>query len=329
MAPMARAVWTGSISFGLVTIPVRMYPATASARPRFHMVDRETGRRIRYRRVVEEPAVDEPPVEEAPPAEAGPEPLEDQGPRSEAPAPPVEPVEDEVPAERPRAPAEREVPYSEVVRGYDVGGGEHVVVEPEELEALRPEPSRTIEIEHFVTLSDVDPVHFDKSYHLGPADDLGVKPYTLLRVAMERTGRAAVGRFVLRSREHLVVIRPTAGILGLETMYFEDELRRPAERWTGEVAEMESELTDAEVNMAERLIDALGAVWEPSRYRDPYRERMMELIRSRAPVPEPAAAEEPAEASVVDLMAVLKASVEAIDQANRPKRRRAGRSGSH
>lgn len=291
---MARAVWTGSISFGLVSIPVRLYPATSPRDPRSHLVDRQTGRRIRYRRVVEEP----PPAEEEPPRPAEPTP-----------------------------PAEREVPYQEVARGYDVGGGQHVVVEREELEALRPEPTRMIEIEHFVSMSEVDPVFFEKSYHLTPADDAAEKPYALLRVVTERTGRVAVGRFVLRSREHLVLIRPTAGILGLETLYFEDEVRRPDERWVGAIEMVEGKLTEAEVRMAEKLVESLAEDWEPSRYADPYRERVLDLIRSRAPVEEPA----PVEAggpSVPDLMAALKASVEAAKGAGSKRKRRAGGAGA-
>jgi DNA end-binding protein Ku len=306
---MARAVWTGSISFGLVSIPVRLFPARSPRDPRFHLVDRSTGRRIRYRRVVEEPPAE--------PAPSGP--AETTEARTETPAEPR--------TETPAAPTEREVPYSEVVKGYDVGEGRHVVVEPEELETLRPEPSRAIEIEHFVGMGDVDPVHFEKSYHLAPADEIAQKPYALLRVAMERTGRVGVGRFVLRSREHLALIRPTSGILGLETLYFEDELRRPAAGWMRSTEAVEAVLTDREVTMAKQLVDALAAEWDPSRYQDPYRERVLDLIRSRAPVEEPPAGEEAP--SVVDLMAALRASVEAATEASGSKRRRrSGEAGS-
>jgi DNA end-binding protein Ku len=297
---MPRSVWSGAISFGLVNIPVRLYPATSPRDPRFHLVDRETGRRIRHRRVVEEP---HPPDEE-----------EEQ----EQPAPTSSPGGSPS--------AEREVPYAEVARGFDVGDGRQVVVDREELEALRPEPSRAIEIEHFVALSDVDPRHFEKSYYLAPADEIAEKPYGLLRVAMERTGRVAVGRFVLRSREHLVLIRPTEGILGLETMYFADEVRPPAGRWPAAVASVEEALAPSEIDMAERLIEALAAEWDPAQYEDPYRERVLDLIRSRAPQEEPPPVEEPTP-SVVDLMAVLRASVEAATggrRSGRPRRKAGG-----
>ena len=301
---MPRAVWSGAISFGLVNIPVRLYPATSPRDPRFRLVDRQTGRRIRHRRVVEEP----PPPDEA---------EQEEELATTAPSP-----------ERPVS-AEREVPYDEMARGFDVGDGRQVVVDREELEALRPEPSRVIEIEHFVALSDVDPRHFEKSYYLAPADEIAEKPYGLLRVAMERTGRVAVGRFVLRSREHLVLIRPTAGMLGLETMYFADEVRPPVSSWPSALASVEAALSPAEIDMAARLIEALAAEWDPARYEDPYRERVLDLIRSRAPQEEPQPVEEP-RASVEDLMAVLRASVEAAKGgrgSGRPRRKAGGQGG--
>jgi DNA end-binding protein Ku len=297
---MPRAVWTGSISFGLVNIPVRLYPGTSPKRPRFHLVDRQTGQRVRYRRVVGDvPTVDEasPPGEPVPPSDD---------------RPPEPAAESQVRSERPSS-GEREVAYEDLARGYEITPGEQVVVEQEELEALRPEPSRTIDIEHFVSLAEIDPVHFEKSYQLGPADDIAEKPYALLREAMERTGRVAVGRFVLRTREHLVVIRPTRGILGLETMYFGDEVRDPM---PDALEAAGTKVKKAEIDMARGLIEVLSADWDPGRYRDPYRERVLELIKAREPVEVP---EEEVEAgpSVTDLMDVLKASVEAAREAKR------------
>jgi DNA end-binding protein Ku len=187
-------------------------------------------------------------------------------------------------------------------------------VEAEELEALRPEPSREIEIEHFVALAEIDPVYFEKSYQLVPADDFAGKPYALLRQAMERSGRVAVGRFVLRTREHLVVIRPTRGILGLETMYFADEVREvegPA------LQAAHAAVTEREVDMAGRLIEALSDDWDPARYRDPYRERVLELIRAREPMEMPPDEEKAGSSPpIADLMAALKSSVEAAKQAS-------------
>jgi DNA end-binding protein Ku len=330
---MPRSVWNGSISFGLVSIPVRLYPATSPRDPRFHLVDRQTGRRIRYRRVVEDP----PPPEEEPSDEVEEQRLDNEAFEEERPAAPATertpsaPTErgstPEGPESRPPRPVEREVGSTEVARGYDVGGGQHVVVESEELESLRPEPSRSIDIEHFVLLGDVDPVHFEKSYQLAPADEIAEKPYVLLRAAMERSGRVAIGRFVLRSREHLVLIRPTAGILGLETLYFADEVRRAEGRWVATLAAVEAELSSREVDMAERLIEALGEEWDPARYEDPYRERVLDLIRSRAPQEAPTPVEEEPAASVTDLMAVLRASVDAAKEARGPRGRRGRKAG--
>ena len=204
--------------------------------------------------------------------------------------------------------------YEDLARGYEIAPGQQVVMEPEELEALRPEPSRVIDIEHFVSLAEIDPVHFEKSYQLAPADDIAEKPYALLREAMERTGRVAVGRFVLRTREHLVVIRPARGILGLETMYFADEVREAvpeALRAAG------TKVKKAEIDMAKGLIEVLSDEWDPGRYRDPYRERVLELIRAREPVEVPAEEQDEAGPSVADLMDVLKASVEAAKEASR------------
>jgi DNA end-binding protein Ku len=296
---MPRAVWSGAISFGMVSIPVRLYPATSPRDPRFHLIDRATGRRVRYRRVVEQPVASAPVEMPSEPPEA----TERAAPASPAPA------------------AEREVAFEDTARGYEIAPGEQVVVEQEELEELRPEPSRVIEIEHFVRLSDIDPVYYEKSYHLAPADEVAEKPYALLREAMERSGRVAVGRFVLRTREHLVAIRPTLGILGLETFYFADEVREPAPAWR-----RAARARDGEVEMARQLIEALAAEWDPAGYRDPYRERVLELLRSREPVAAPDEdVAEPAGPQVPDLMEALKASVEAAREASRKKGRGSGR----
>jgi DNA end-binding protein Ku len=308
-----RAVWTGSISFGLVNVPVRLYPAVSPKDPRFHQVDRETGRRVRYRRVVAEadPAEE---TQELSPASAD----------REAITPARTP--EESPAVRRAVPAEREVRYEDIVKGYEVAEGQQVVLEPEEIEALRPEPSRAIEIEHFVALREIDPVHFEKSYLVAPGEELAEKPYTLLRLAMERAGRVAIGRFVLRSREHLAAIRPTRGILGLETLYFADEVRQPPQQWQLAAS---VEVAQAELEMAEKLIEALAAEWEPGQYEDTYRRWVEDLIRQREPQKMPEEEEEAASGGrLPDLMAALKASVEALsEEPARPKRRKAGGAG--
>jgi DNA end-binding protein Ku len=166
---MARAVWTGSITFGLVNVPVKLYTATEEKDVRFHQFQRQSKRRVHNKRV----------------AEGG----------------------------------ESEVPYEDIVKGYEVNKGEFVIVTPEELEAVAPGRTRTIDIEDFVDLSDIDPIYFARAYYLGPADDAAVRTYRLLVEAMGDTGKAGIGRFVLRSKEYLAAVRPSNGILVLETLF--------------------------------------------------------------------------------------------------------------
>jgi DNA end-binding protein Ku len=285
---MPTAVWTGSISFGLVSIPVRLFRATEPKDPQFRQIDRQTGRRIRHRRVVEE----------------------------EAPVPPETRSDLSEPQEAPGR-VDREVSQEDIVKGFEVEAGRHVILEREEVEQLRPERSQTIDIEHFVALDAIDPVYFEKSYHLAPRDEAALKPYSLLRVAMERAGRVAIGRFVLRTREHLVAIRPTGGILGLETLFYDDEVRPPAAGWPLAPTE---EGSTSEIAMAKQLIDMMAEDWDPALYRDTYRERVLDLVGKREPVE---AEETPSRPEVPDLMAALKASVESQRKSKRaPSRRR-------
>ena len=307
-----RAVWTGSISFGLVSIPVRLYPATSPKDVRFHEIDRRSGRRVRRRTVVRE--TEQPAYEEA--TESG---SEDPRERSASQA-------GSVPQEKPsRAVAssapERQVAREEIVKGFEVEPGRIVQLEREEIEELRPEPSKTIEIEHFVKLEEIDPKFFEKSYHLAPAEDLARRPYALLRTAMQETGRVGLGRFVLRTKEHLVAIRPTGGVLGLETLYFADEINQPLPAWSED-----GDASAKEIKLSMALIEALSAEWSPEGYEDRDRARLMELISSRAPRElEPDADEPPAGPAVSDLMEALKASVEAAQGRKAPKRSRRAR----
>ena len=304
---MPRAVWTGSLGFGLVSIPVRLYPAVEQKDPRFHLLERRSGRRVHNRRVVREAY--EPPLEDqAVEAREGTEPEDTSS--SQAP-----------PSTSPGEPAEREVAGDDIVRGYEVERGRHVILEPEELEALRPEATRVIEIEHFVALDEIDPVFFEKSYYLAPGEEVGEKPYHLLRRAMEEEEQVAIGRFVLRTREHLVAVRPTQGVLGLETLYFADEVRAPLPRWQSESVS----LRKAELEMAKKLIDTMDEPWDPGRYGDPYRERVMELIRQREEAEEVVEGKDEEVAGappVPDLMAALKASVEQLSKPKRPAQKR-------
>lgn len=298
-----RAVWTGSIGFGLVSIPIRLYPAVSPKDPRFHLLDRRTGRRIRNRRVARD-AYEPPPPDEPDTTPSQPESTE------------AEPREHVL-----AAPEERAVSSEDLVRGFEVERGRHVVLEEEELEALRPEATHVIEIEHFVSLDEIDPVFFEKSYHVAPADEAAEKPYHLLRRAMEDESQVAIGRFVLRTREHLVAVRSTLGILGLETLYFADEVREPPSR----ARDVKAPIREGELEMAKRLIRTMREPWDPNRYRDPYRERVLELVRQREgrrEVVEEEVDEAVAPSAVPDLMAALKASVEQLQKEKKPRSRR-------
>ena len=307
-----NAIWTGSISFGLVSIPVRLYPATQPKDVRFHLYDRQSGRRVHYERVTREhePAVFAP------------------GERDDAPAGEAQPS---VPAPRVAAAAAMDrgapVDTADVIRGFELPSGDIVPVEDDELRALAPERSRTIDIEEFVELAAIDPVFFEKSYYAAPARDTSAdKSYLLLLRAMQASGMAGIGRFVLRTKPHLVAIRALDGILGLETLYFGDEVRKPEE-----VARVPAvAVSDRELKAAQQLIGALAMEWVPQKHGDEYREELLELLRSKPARPRGDDVEDGAPPSAVDdLMATLKASVEAAKRkgqdSGRPRRRIVGR----
>ncbi len=250
-----QAIWTGSISFGLVTVPVRLVSATKSRDVRFNQLEAATGSRIRYRRVSEQSG--------------------------------------------------EEVPNDQIVKGYELENGHYVVLENDELAALKPTASRAIEIEDFVDLSEIDPVYFEQPYYLVPDKD-AAKAYRLLSRVMEEEGKVAVGRFVLRSKEALVAIRPIDGMLCLETMRYADEVLAP-ER---ELVDSQPEPSQRELEMARQLVESLAGTFDPEKYHDEYREEVLALIDRKAAGEEivtPAAPEEPAK--VLDLMAALEASL--------------------
>ena len=251
---MATTIWTGSISFGLVTVPVRLVPATKSRDVSFHQLQEGTGSRIRYRRVSETTG--------------------------------------------------EEVSNDQIVKGYDLGGGQYVVMEPDELAALAPKASKQIEIEDFVDLDQIDPLYFDTPYYVVP-DKNAAKPYQLLVRAMEELRKVAIGRVVLRSKERLVAIRPLDGMLCIEMMRYADEVLPHAG-----LAGDEGEVSERELAMARQLVESLAADFEPDRYHDEYREQLLDLIDRKAAgeqiVAQPQA-QEPAK--VLDLMAALEASL--------------------
>jgi DNA end-binding protein Ku len=274
---MARAIWSGAISFGLVNVPVKLFSATSPKSVRFHQLSSKTGARIRQKRV--DPTTDE------------------------------------------------EVPFEDIVKGYEITPEHYVLISSEELEALDPKATRTIDIEEFVDLAEIDPIYYDHSYYLAPAAG-GAKAYRLLVDAMRESEKVAIGRLVMRTKQQLCALRPSGGVLTLSTMLFGDEVLEP-DRLDELDGVEEAEATKRELTMAQQLIESLSAEFEPTKYHDEYRERVLDLIERKAAGEEIAIqpeAEEPAAAP--DLMAALEASLAAVgdEEPERPKPKRKSKS---
>ncbi len=255
---MPRSIWSGSLSFGLVNVPVQLLSSTRDRQVRFHQLDSEDLTPIEVRRYCSEEDV--------------------------------------------------EVPYEEVVAGYEVDDGEYVMLTDEDFAAAAPEKTKTIDIDEFVDLADIDPIYFDHPYFLAPMGGEGAsRAYVLLREVMEREGRAALGRFVLRNKEYLAAIRPREGALTLTTMVFADEVRP-----TDTIRDMvgDTKAPKKEVDAAVELIEAMSADWDPAQYEDRHRKRLLEVIKSKGegktiePIDD---GEAPSE--VPDLMAALEATL--------------------
>jgi DNA end-binding protein Ku len=204
-----------------------------------------------------------------------------------------------------------EVPYEQIVKGFELTRDRYVIITPEELDALDPEKTRTIDIEDFVDLADIDPIYYDHPYYLVP-DKGAAKAYGLLLGAMEEAGKVAIARVVIRSKEQLVAIRPSGDMLMMETMIFHDEVV-PHDEIEELPSASELKVTDRELKMAQQLIDSLSNEFDPSRYRDEYRDKVLELIERKAEGQEIAVQPEaPEPAKVPDLMAALEASLAAV-----------------
>jgi DNA end-binding protein Ku len=204
-----------------------------------------------------------------------------------------------------------EVTYDQIVKGYELTKDRYVVITPEELDSLDPEKTRTIDIEDFVDLEEIDPVYYDHPYYLVP-DKGATKAYGLLLGAMEQAGKVAIARVVIRSKEQLVAIRPSGDVLMMETMLFHDEVV-PSDEIDELPESQELKASDRELKMAQQLIDSLSSEFEPERYRDEYREKVLELIERKASGEEIAVQPEaPQPARVPDLMAALEASLAAV-----------------
>jgi DNA end-binding protein Ku len=261
---MARAIWSGSINFGLVSIPVAMYSATEDHTVHFHQFQRGTADRIRYQRINERTG--------------------------------------------------KEVDYSDIVKGADVGGGDYVIVDPEELDTIAPGRSRTIDINRFVDLDEIDPVYFQKTYWLAPASEEYTRPYALLREAMARTNRAGIATFVMRGKEYLAAIRAD-GVLALHTLFFADEIRNPADELDN--LPSQAPASGKELDMAKTLIESMSGPWQPQDYHDTYTERVEQLIDDKRRGGEIVAeAEPPAPTEMSDLLEALQRSISSVRKAS-------------
>jgi DNA end-binding protein Ku len=258
---MARAIWSGAISFGLVNVPVKMYSATSPKTVRFHQISGKTGARIKQKRVDSSTG--------------------------------------------------DEVPFEDIVKGYELSPDHYVLIDPDELEALDPKATRTIDIEDFVDLDQIDPIFYDHTYYLAPAPG-GAKAYRLLLDAMNASGKVAIGRVVIRSKQQLCALRPGGEVLAMSTMLFGDEVLKP-DRLDDLDQVQETETSDRELTMAQQLIDTLSDEFDPSKYKDEYRERVLDLIERKASGEEIAAAPQVEEETPApDLMAALEASLAAV-----------------
>jgi DNA end-binding protein Ku len=220
-----------------------------------------------------------------------------------------------------------EVPYEKLVKGYEIGPDRYVVITPEELDGLAPEKTRTIDIEDFVDLDEIDPIFYDHPYYLAP-DTGAEKAYRLLLDAMKESNKVAIARVVIRSKENLVAIRSRDGVLTMETLLFGDEVIEP-DKLDGmpEADAKTKKTTKRELEMAQQLIESLTSEFDPDKYRDEYRDRVLDMIERKAQgedVVVEAPAEEPKK--VPDLMAALEASIAQSKGQSKPKKKAASSS---
>ncbi len=251
---MPRSIWNGLISFGMVSIPVKLYTATESKDISFHLLHRDDNSRLKQLRWC--------PVDE------------------------------------------REVEWGEIVRGYEYGKDQHIVLDEDDFEKL-PLPSKhTVELAAFVDAEEIDPILYEKSYYLEP-DEAGVKPFALLMRALREKQLTAVAKIAIRNKERLCSLRPMNGTLMLETLFYADEIR--AQR---ETEQPEVEVSERELEMANALIDLLTEPFDPEKYHDEYRGALMQVIEAKLQGQEVVEAPAAPAAKVIDLMTALKASVE-------------------
>ena len=252
---MPRSLWKGAVSFGMVTIPIKMYTATDEKDIAFNMLHKTDGVRIKMQRYCPED--------------------------------------------------EQVVELGETVRGYEISPGQYVTMEPEDFEKVPVDTTHTIEITDFVPLAQIDPIYYQKTYYLEP-DKVGMKPFALLREVLKESGLIALAKVTLRQKEQLCTLRVYDKIIALETMFYPDEIRATEELDAPE----EISINEKELTMAKSLVDMLTGDFQPEKYRDNYREALLELIEQKSQgqeITRPA----PTVGKVTDLMEALRASVEA------------------
>jgi DNA end-binding protein Ku len=259
---MARAIWSGAISFGMVSIPVKLYGATESKDIRFHLLHATCGSKLQQRRWCPTDEVD--------------------------------------------------VPWNDVARGFEYAKGQYVILTDEDFEQLPLPSTHTIDLNAFVEQGDIDPVFYERSYYLEP-DERAQKPYALLLKALEQKKLSAVGSITIRKKEQLCVIRPQTGTIMLETLFYPDEIREERGVDLGKV-----KVSDREMDMAFTLIDLLKRPFDPSEYKDHYREALAQLIEAKLEGKQVVSAPPTKEAKVFDLAEALKRSVEAAKK-GKPK----------
>jgi len=254
---MARSIWNGTITFGLIAVPIKVHSATESHTIQFHQVHDKDGARIKQKRICTKEG--------------------------------------------------KEVPYEEVAMGYEVRGGEFVMLSKDEIDAAAGARSRTIDLEEFVAGEQIDPVFYDRTYYLGAGND-GADAYRLLHDALQRAGRTGLGRWVFHNREYVVAVRPGDDVLVLHTMRFADELVSVDKL---DIPAPSRKPSDRELEMAEQLVESLYKRFRPSAFKDDYRDRVAKLIESKAKGEELDLPKLEKAEPTDDLMAALEASLSA------------------
>ena len=256
---MARAIWKGSISFGLVNIPIALYPATRREEFKFRLLRKSDLSPVSYKRVAEKDG--------------------------------------------------KEVPWDQIVKGYEYEKGKYVVLKDEDFERVDLEATQTVDIQDFVDQEEIDPIFFYKPYYLEPQKG-GDKAYALLRDALKDSNKVGIAKVVIKTRQYLAGVKPEDGVLVLELMHFADELADPGKLHVPK----KTEVGKREMNMAKSLIDSMSSKWNPEKYRDDYREALMEVIEEKVEAGGKEIEEKPKKArkptKVIDLVSVLQKSLE-------------------